>query len=252
MANDFMQAAVENNDDSNPVDEKKAEPSWIAKGTIYKVKEHKFIDDQPIPINENENIGNSSANTPMGNRPFGKPVDANAVIYLMADFMYNLKKYSGINILTDEDSLDEKDEVKKNFKKWIINLINVSFGMTFNKNIILKIISQPCCEYLRMYLCTKSMDVKDGLNREQFLSLALVGVDRNFCDLHYDHIEVKGFDKDDQSNDLSIDTMSLSGEYGHPPTLAADFSDKPGFVLYNLARKLAKNWDAKGRPDPFF
>ena len=86
---------------------------------------------------------------------------------------------------------------------WIKNLIEKGPGVTFDKNILLKMISQPRCEGIRFYPALKSK------GKEFFLSLVIVGVNSEGYDLHYNEGDKKIMD--------AYITKSLTGEYGHLP-----------------------------------
>ncbi len=83
-------------------------------------------------------------------------------------------------------------------------LMEGSFAITFDKNVLLKTISQPKCEGVRFYLCLKQTE-----QQEDVLSLVTVGVDANGKDLLYEY--QPGIPVED------IPTRSLVAEYGYPP-----------------------------------
>ena len=83
-------------------------------------------------------------------------------------------------------------------------LIEGSFAITLDRNVLLKTISQPKCEGIRFYLCVKKSE-----KGEDLLSLVTVGVDENGKDLLYEFSE--GTPVQD------IPTRSLVAEYGYPP-----------------------------------
>lgn len=103
-------------------------------------------------------------------------------------------------------------------------LLEGSFAITLDKNVLLKTISQPKCEGIRFYLC-----VKKGTKGEDLLSLVTVGVDEKGVDLLYEYRE--GTDV------RSIPTRSLIAEYGYPPGRLSQTSPTVDpFVLFKFAQ----------------
>ena len=104
------------------------------------------------------------------------------------------------------------------------HLIEGSFAITFDKNVLLKTISQPKCEGVRFYLCLKQAE-----QQEDVLSLVTVGVDANGKDLLYEF--QPGIPVED------IQTRSLIAEYGYPPPrLQQSGPALDPFVLFKLGR----------------
>ena len=104
--------------------------------------------------------------------------------------------------------------------------------MSLDKNILLKIISQPRCEGVRFYLCLKEGASAPPENPD-VLSLVAVGVDETGKDLFYDYSE-----EIHKSGIENIPTIYLVAEYGHPPGLV----EQPGsetpvdpFVLFRYS-----------------
>jgi hypothetical protein len=136
---------------------------------------------------------------------FGKPIDANLAVHLIK------RSYGAVNEILDNVDLlkslthsekdlskDEKDKIKQ-------EMLNMMYGVTFDKTVILKILSQPNCEGIRSYFCKR----KDG-----HLSIALIGVDGCGFDLNYDPNAPKVVAKTagpPPNNSLII-------EYGYPPS----------------------------------
>jgi hypothetical protein len=128
---------------------------------------------------------------------FGVPIDADLAVHLIKNGLSN----EG-NILFDQHIKEEvakkKNDQSENFTLGVLTLL---YGITFDKTIVLKILSQPNCEGLRAYLCARI----DGE-----VSLVLVGVDANGFDLNYD----PGIGN---SKAAQTPTNSLIVEYGYPP-----------------------------------
>ena len=103
-------------------------------------------------------------------------------------------------------------------------LLQGSFAITFDKNVLLKTISQPKCEGIRFYLCAKT-----GEKGEPTLSLVTVGIDEAGKDLLYDYKEGTAM--------ADIPTRSLVAEYGYPPgSLTASGTSMDPFVLFKFSQ----------------
>ncbi|MFC0515129.1 hypothetical protein ACFFGT_13000 [Mucilaginibacter angelicae] len=117
-------------------------------------------------------------------KPIGRPITAN----LAVNFIHNLVDACNTAIGPDNiDSLD-LDGLKERYnaaKDFIVELRDMYYGVTVDKNFILKLLSQPQCEGLRGYLCYKNE--KD----ESHFSMVVVGVDANGYDLNYKTPQVK-------------------------------------------------------------
>jgi len=156
-------------------------------------------------------------------KPYGIPVSAKLAVALMADFQDLIQPAS--------DTVPEEDELK--------NLLRRSSGITVDKNVLLKTISQPGCEGIRFYLCKKLITLSDS-SKETFASLVMVGVDADGKDLHYDFVREK------LSGGLlaaDITNTSLVSEYTTPPpprTLTSQTIDDK-FVLLQYALEQVKN-----------
>ena len=98
-----------------------------------------------------------------------------------------------------------------------------SFAITFDRNLLLKTISQPKCEGVRFYLCLKKTE-----KGEDLLSLVTVGVDAGGKDLLYEYSEGT------QVQDIA--TRSLVAEYGFPPGVLQQSSPSiDPFVLFKFS-----------------
>jgi hypothetical protein len=133
--------------------------------------------------------------------------------------------------------------------------VNISHGVAFDKDLILKILSQPNCEGIRCYFCAKGPDtspqIKDTTNCA--VSLVVVGIDANGIDLNWNTLStaaqassttqaISGTDRELDLTDLSDDdgsSPSLAGEYGSPPppTLEEKINSQ-NFVLLKNALSL--------------
>lgn len=180
----------------------KPQKKWKTQGRKYDPSAGTRYKDDEIDIEEESRSVNMS-----GTLPYGIPIDANLAVYLISELRRELN--SGTRDFT-----------------WIKDLLEKSGGITFDKNIVLKIISQPHCEGVRLYPALKNHEGAD------FLSLVIVGVDSVGTDLHY------GDPKQDRVSLGAYDTKSLSGEYGHPPGEGFK-SNENKFVLYKYAEKRA-------------
>ena len=103
-------------------------------------------------------------------------------------------------------------------------LLEGSFAITLDKNVLLKTISQPKCEGIRFYLCAKRAERGEAL-----LSLVTVGIDEAGKDLLYDYKEGTAV--------ADIPTRSLVAEYGFPPgKLQQSGPTLDPFVLFKFSQ----------------
>lgn len=116
--------------------------------------------------------------------PFGMAIDAPLAVTMIKSLRELVSKQPDDNVLRQ--------------------LIEGSFAITLDKNVLLKTISQPKCEGIRFYLC-----LKKGAKDEDLLSLVTVGVDEKGKDLLYEYTE--------GTSVADIPTRSLVAEYGYPP-----------------------------------
>jgi hypothetical protein len=194
---------------------------WIAKG---RKRSNPGDPRVPIDIQESDKRVRRHPNDP----PYGTAIDTPLAIELIrnlwqaidADQLLTLKaQYKNlINQLSEEKEPTEKKGYNKDIEaqieklviknaQWLEDLIKHSFALTADKNLMLKMLSQPGCEGLRFYLCMKKE--KDA----QTLSLVSVGVDINARDLNYDYDK----DKHELTAIPDIENCSLNGEYLHSP-----------------------------------
>lgn len=191
----------------------------------------------------------------------GMPIDANLAVHFIQNF------FSHYEIILHQHTQNLKSIVEKNDFNGLLDLhkktkemhdsiVNMTYGMTLDKDLILKIISQPMCQGLRFYLCARNLG-----NNEMHLSLVTVGVDQDGFDLHYNQgntITPKVIGKGVNE----ITTQSLTAEYLTPPPygatvnsgnivdhvlenkLASDFSKR--FVLLNIAKPQNSNPNPQG------
>lgn len=130
---------------------------------------------------------NIPPNDPDIDAPYGMPVSATLGINLVADFLTLLKEAS-------PDQLNA--------------ILQRSCAITLDKNVLLKTLSQPDCEGVRLYFCAKSTGPKED---QQYLSLVTVGVDSDGKDLLYEYTPIEN------KQDIFLTNKSLLSEYGHPP-----------------------------------
>jgi hypothetical protein len=193
----------------------------------------------------------------------GSPVDANLAVQFIRNFFKYYKIYKRDyqqnleSIKTNQNFAELLDFHEKTHEKTTRlhdSLVDLTYGMTLEKDMILKIISQPKCEGVRFYLCARKA-IQDN---QMHLSLVTVGVDKDGYDLHYNKKSTV------KANQIArgvqdLNTQSLTGEYFTPPpptstsqlfeetstqtsddakkaAAAKSFQDR--FVLLNLAKKL--------------
>lgn len=201
------------------------EKTWIVYGHCYDATPPKNYKPGYIKLPELESgLGmrkreDGAKKDPPGIVPeyFGVPVDSKLAVKLIKNGLIKkeglTKKLKGLDLET---------------KNFIDNLVDLSYGITFDKTVMLKILSQPNCEGLRAYLCARNEN-----ETTPHLSLVMVGVDMNGFDLNYD---LNTTIKDDE-----IPNQSLLVEYGYPPggnTPPVINKDKDEhYVLLRLAEK---------------
>jgi hypothetical protein len=146
-----------------------------------------------------------------GEFPYGIAIDAPLAVQMIRNFSERLKKE-----VPEEGS-------------WVRELFNKKPAVTFDKNILLKILSQPKSEGIRFYFCMKSDSTGD------VLSLVAVGVNEAGKDLLYE------YNPDIHKSGISnIPTTSLVAEYGYPPGAAAEnpTSGMDPFVLFQYSENI--------------
>ncbi len=162
--------------------------------------------------------------------PYGIAISTKSAVCLMAALLKDFEK-AGISLvglpLVEDDNAGTETEKNERRKKLLLLLV-ASFGITFDKSILLKILSQPLCEGIRFYPCKKNVPDDTG-EKKPFFSLVLVGVDKDGHDLHFE-----GSTLDDIKSGPPDISRSLTSEYGHPPT-QADFIKSEKFKLLRLA-----------------
>jgi hypothetical protein len=169
--------------------------------------------DANIEIPESEE---SVINMPDGNPIFGEPVDARLAVYYIKTLWETVKP---------EES-----------KSWLYALLDNSFGITIDKSILLKTLSQPGCEGMRFYLAMR--DSQGGNpSLPGVLTLVTVGVDSKGTDLNFSYNGEITFTDDIPD----VENLSLCTEYPH---VSVNIPDKdnpnsPGlapYVLYQYAK----------------
>ena len=150
-----------------------------------------------VPEQSKPDPSQQQSGATISNDSYGIPIDAPLAVKLIQNGLSSSKLF--FQSLFSEKQLSEDD---KKAQKFLEGFINLSYGVTFDRGIMLKLLSQPNCEGLRAYLCSRE-DQGDF-----HTSLVMVGVDVNGYDLNYGPGETKVAD---------IGTNSLLVEYGYPP-----------------------------------
>jgi hypothetical protein len=212
--------------------------SWHVMGQCFNVKHPDLPDEKEIPIPEEDGDismdpppSGGKAPIPKDSDHFGLPIDADLAVHFIQNLLPDALGFLDKDLKRDGESSDElADDQNINKLLFADKLINLTYGITFDKNIILKILSQPGCEGLRCYLCSRKEESK-----KDHYSLVLVGVNRYGYDLN--------FDKIDTSDTESVKTQSLIAEYGYPPNgkTLKDIVKDPHYVLLNLANTRPKH-----------
>ena len=149
---------------------------------------------------------------------FGYPIDANQAIHFM------INAFTATSNLFDKLINFKSMEFTKAENKFIMDAIGLPYGITFDKTLVLKILSQPNCEGLRSYLCKRD---------NGHVSLVLIGVDCDGYDLNYEVVPEGNV----SLKDINVVTQSLSVEYGHPPDTKnyKEKSQDEHYILLNYA-----------------
>jgi len=169
----------------------------------------------------------------------GIPINGSLAVHFIENFLkfftIHEREHDKCERFLDEGNLADAKESQKLTRKFVNRVVRVTSGTTFDKDLILKILSQPGCEGIRCYLCAR--DPESDSDDPYALSLVVVGVDGKGFDLNYNH---KGTIKQSTVAGDDIVTQSLTGEYGSPPPpgdgIRSKATDKR-YVLLNLANR---------------
>lgn len=191
--------------------EKVEKNSWSVFGRRLKSKTNGTFDEGTITIQEQDSNllfrtrsasqqrplpdPNLGAATPKDS--FGVAIDAPLAVRLIQNALSTTALF--LSSFFSTEKLNETDKKTQSFFEGVVDL---SYGITFDRGIMLKLLSQPNCEGLRAYLCSRE-DQGD-----YHVSLVMVGVDVDGYDLNYGPDETKIGE---------ITTNSLLVEYGYPP-----------------------------------
>lgn len=144
-----------------------------------------------------------------GDQPYGLPIDAPLAIELIRRFLSAPTPFfQMIDPAANKQMLEGMSPEVAQSVQLMAEAFNASYGVTFDRNIILKILSQTGCEGIRSYLCLSEPEQGTDWNPGNW-SLVLVGVDAQGNDLHYQNYDPSIADEEN--------TGSLTAEYGHPP-----------------------------------
>jgi hypothetical protein len=182
---------------------------WETPGKLLDVDSSGKLSPLPNPIKDGKveitEAGNSFYFNEFQDAPIaGIPIDANLAIYL-------------IKRLSDKLSLIQKTlPANGEDEQWLLDLLINSLSISIDKNGLLKTLSQPGCEGIRFYLCTKlEKDDDEPDNFSDILSLVTVGIDKDGKDLGYDFNQASANEIAD--NIFKVETESLTTEYSYPP-----------------------------------
>ena len=202
--------------------------------------------------------------------PLGRHIDANLAVHFISNFLKHIKTiyYPDPSPEFQEFLNDPKNEEFNSFvtktRDFHRRVLELNYGMSIDKNILLKVLSQPDCEGVRFYLCFKPNDDP----KKQKISLVMVGIDCEGRDLNYTFTSdtvtyYKGNEqgvivpaKAGKKAIKNVVTQSSTGEYVTPPyTIVANslfseeecykfhngFDDKDDIEDYFVLLKLAKS-----------
>ncbi|RYE56596.1 MAG: hypothetical protein EOP48_07645 [Sphingobacteriales bacterium] len=217
------------------------------KWNIYGKKQADTSRLQFIEIKESDQVVGQGR----GHDPYGIAIDAPLAVQLIRDLWKRVHEERVNQIAADMNFLindipfdDEKAKgIKISIQKlatkaqtWLDNLLHCSFALTIDKGLLLKMLSQPGCEGVRLYLC---------LNKESehsnHLSIVSVGVDIDAKDLNYSY--------DPANHNLDsitfMENESFTDEYAYslkkdpfdPNTTPQDIAP---YVLFKYANHVTK------------
>jgi len=204
-ANQKNNVMAENYVKQNPIE-------WSVKAKCFDPKnpDEPCEKDIPIPVRSKRVMTGDPNTYP------GVPIDANLAILFIQNFQKNYQIWTREKHEQHKKAVENRDfdilhGLFKTIEKRYKHHLKLTYGMTLNKDLLLKIVSQPRCESVRFYMCARPLG--DG---EMHLSLVTVGVDDEGYDLHYN---LNGTVNDsvirEGVNDIT--TQSLTGEYTTPP-----------------------------------
>jgi hypothetical protein len=241
---------------------------WITPGKIYK-----RIDESGDGIEIDSNIDIPETDgivMPDGKNVYGEPVNARLAIFYIRKLWQEIEKLKLLTVhedtmifmdiirnhsknkfkeLKEEDFEVKLKEIEQKWKRandWLIDLLRNSFGITMDKSVLLKTLSQPECEGIRYYLAMKRKpeeeksvtyegEIKDSKGRPVKLTLVTVGVDKKGTDLHYEYDPEKVEDK----RIPDVENKSLCTEYPRTPGIykkhEIEMEELKPYVLYKYA-----------------
>lgn len=191
-----------------------------------KVYEEKGSVDLGKPPRSREN----ETTQPTQGDTYGIPVDSKLAEHLVKNWLKRLKE-SGVilrDLINGDLSFDRlekftKEELQQSLDT-LAQLLMRSLAITYDKNMLLKILSQPACEGIRFYVCFTPKEKAGTGKFEYVVSLLLVGVDEAGTDLHYDSTTMV-------AGNSIVPTPSLTAEYGHPPGSGNGLKGYPKYDL---------------------
>ncbi|MXV14281.1 hypothetical protein [Hufsiella ginkgonis] len=187
--------------------------------------------NRPLVIDRAEMDRSGNPKESKRNR-FGTPITADLAVEFMRD-----ARADSLALVDDKTASLRADQ-----KRFIADATGLLYGITFDRSIVLRILSQPRCEGLRMYLCKRPNGDKwtEGeAAADMHASLVLVGVDGHGFDLNF----VEGKPKDGE------DDGSLIVEYGFPPDGNGKKVLKNPKKQYVLLRRARMSQPANPVPD---
>jgi hypothetical protein len=156
--------------------------------------------------------------------PAGWPIDADLAVNMICNFLDDYPNNSA-KFLDETDPKKLRDAIVES-EKFTKKVMDISYGVTFDKDIVLKILSQPNCVGIRMYLCERRPK-----NGPAHVSLVILGVDAEMYDLNYKNAPLEGLIS------KTYPDYSLLGEYGYPPDKNIPLADKLIDDRYYLLKK---------------
>ena len=208
------------------------------KDTSWKVQGRKFNSNTPEKPDDDQELKIPQTKLCVQmpgyeDKPLGRPIDANLAVNLISNFLHHIKMvYHPTPSNTFEEFLNKSENEEfsafvKNTRDFHRKVLELNYGMSVDKNMLLKVLSQPGCEGVRYYLCYRP-DVEK-------ISLVMVGIDCEGCDLNYTlTTDTVTYYKDGETGTIvpprsgaksieNVKMQSLTGEYVTPPYTIIDF-----------------------------
>jgi hypothetical protein len=229
-------ADLETTSISSTAPEAPSKHRWTAKGEVAeggKEKDIKIFECDRCITDVEKNV-------------YGKPIGPKLGSSFIRHFWDRVRKTQMLSfydemkkkLLHGQQLDDDTDKMLKGADDWLKTLLARSFALTYDKSVLLKILSQPECEGIRIYLALKGInhqEAQSGYGPCGTFTFVSVGVDKEGKDLRFKG-PVSTSDahaKDEKSgssldSSLDVENTSLCGEYPGQPVSMDSFNTTTG------------------------